>query len=46
MHHGAVLGQRGRLDDLVIPVDRELLLFLVDQDIEEVKQVLRIEARG
>ena len=37
MHDGAVFGQRGRLDDLVVPVDGERLLFLVDQDIEEVE---------
>ena len=40
MHDGAVFGQRGRLDDLVVPVDRERLRLLVDQDVEEVEQVL------
>ena len=35
MHDRAVARQQRRLDDFVVPVDRELLLFLVDQRLEE-----------
>src|SRR6266542_4909366 len=44
MDHCAVTGERGRLDDLVIPFDGER--SLVDQDLEERIEVLGIEARG
>src|SRR6185295_8052695 len=46
VHYGAVLGERGRLDDLVVPGNGKLLLLLVDQDIEEGDEVLGVEARG
>src|SRR5947209_6256627 len=46
MHDGAVAGQRRRLDDLVLPIDRERLAALVDEDLEEGVEILGIEARG
>src|SRR3979409_631244 len=39
MNDGAVARQRGRLDDLVVPVDRKRLGFLVDQYVEKGKEV-------
>ena len=46
MHHRAVARERRGLDDLVVPVDGEFLVFLVDQDFKEGQQVLGIERRG
>src|SRR5690349_12422347 len=46
MHHGAVTREQRRLDQFVVPVDGELLLFFVDQGFDEGQQVLRIERRG
>ena len=46
MDHGAVAGERRRLDDLVVPFDREHLGGLVDQDFEEGIKILGVEARG
>src|SRR4029453_3653245 len=45
MHDGAVARQHGRLDDLVVPFDGELLLLLVDERLEEIVEVLGVEAR-
>jgi hypothetical protein len=45
MDDGAVAGERGRLDDLVIPVDGDRLGLLVDQDLEEGIEIAGIEAR-
>src|SRR5215475_11848147 len=45
MNHGAVAGERRRLHDLVVPLDRQRLLFLVHQDLEKGEQVLGVEAR-
>ena len=44
MHDGAILGQCGRLDDLVVPVDRERLGLLVDENVEEIIEVLGVKA--
>src|SRR5690242_2920759 len=46
MHDGAVAGQRRRLDDLVVPIDRQRFRALVDEDLEEGIEILGIEARG
>src|SRR6187551_1915554 len=46
MHHRAVAGEHGRLDQFVVPVDRERLFFLVDQGVEEGQQILGIERGG
>src|ERR1700726_2971588 len=46
MNDGAVLGQRGGLDQFVVPVDRERLGRLVDQGLDEREQVAGIEAGG
>ena len=46
MDDGAVLGQRGRFHQLVIPVDRERLVRLVDHRLDEVEQIARIKAGG
>src|SRR5205823_7409059 len=46
MHDGAVPGQRRRLDDLVVPIDRERFARLVDEDLEEGVEILGIEARS
>src|SRR5665213_4037493 len=46
MNHGAVFGQRGGLDQFVVPFHRERLGRFVDQGLDEGKQVARIEARG
>src|SRR5271166_554070 len=46
MNDGAVAGERGRLDDVVVPVDRERLRLLVDQEFEERVEVLGVKARG
>src|SRR5215468_2580834 len=35
MNHGAIAGERGGLDDLVVPFDGERLLLLIHQDFEE-----------
>src|SRR5262245_62674856 len=45
MHDGALARQHSRLDDLVVPFDGELLLFLVDQRLEEIVEILGVEAR-
>src|SRR5690606_15649402 len=46
MHDLATLGDQRALDDLVLPVDLEGLLLLVDHELEEGQEVLRVEARG
>src|SRR5258708_11491430 len=46
MDDGAVLGQRGGLHQLVVPVDRERLVGLVDQGLDEREQVARVKPRG
>ena len=43
MHDRAVAGERGGLDQFVVPVDRELFLFLVDHRLDEGKQILGVE---
>src|SRR5262249_51891466 len=45
MHHGAIAGERGRLDDLVVPIHRQRLGLLVDENFHERVQVLGIKAR-
>ncbi len=44
MNDGAVLGQRGGLDQIVVPVDRKRLGRFVDQGLDERQQVTRVEA--
>src|SRR5215471_15484122 len=46
MNDGAVAGERGRLHDLVVPLDRERFRVLVHQNFEEGEKVLGIEARS
>src|SRR5215472_17324884 len=46
MHHCAVACQCGCFDDIVVPIDRERFAFFVDQELEEGKNILGIEARG
>ena len=43
MHDGAVAGERRRLDDIVVPIDRQRLGLLVDQDFEEGVEILGVE---
>src|SRR5580704_3882827 len=45
MHDGAVAGQRCRLDDVIVPVDRKRLGLLVDQNFQKRVEVLGIEVR-
>jgi hypothetical protein len=45
MHDRAVARQRGGFHDVVVPIDRKRLGFLVDQYVEEREQILRIQAR-
>src|SRR5207244_4434989 len=45
MDHRTVAGERRRLDDLVVPFDRQRLRLLVHQDFEEGEEVLGVEAR-
>ena len=40
-----IAGQQRALDDLVVPVDRKLLFFLVDHGVEEGHKVLGVERR-
>src|SRR3954466_5200167 len=42
---GAVAGEAGRLDELVVPLDGELLRRLVDERLDERIEVARVEAR-
>src|SRR5206468_11710469 len=44
MDDGAVLGQRGGLHELIVPVHGERLLFLVDHGLNEIEQIARVEA--
>ena len=46
MNDGAVLGQRGGLDQFVVPLHRKRLGRFVDQRLDEGKQIARIQARG
>src|SRR5215471_17472671 len=46
MNHGAVAGERRRLHDLVVPLDRERFRVLVHQNFEEGEKVLGVEARS
>src|SRR5229473_1093812 len=46
MDHGAVAGQHRRLDDVVVPIHRQRLGFLVDQNFQKRVQVLGVKARG
>src|SRR5689334_24326488 len=46
MHDGTLARQHGGLDDLVVPFDGERLFLLVDQGLEEIVEVLGVEARG
>ena len=46
VHDRAVAGQQRRLDELVVPVDRERLVVLVDQGLDEGVEVARVERRG
>src|SRR6516164_4391317 len=46
MHDRAVACQRGCFDDFVVPIDHERLAFFVDQQFEEGKNILGVEARG
>src|ERR1700693_5614124 len=43
MHDRALAGQQRAFDDLVVPVDRKLLFFLVDHGVQEGEQVLGVE---
>src|ERR1700691_3661517 len=43
VHDRAIAGQRGRLDDIVIPVDRERLGFFVDQHVKEREKIFGVE---
>src|SRR6266481_1133788 len=45
MNDGAVLGERGGLDQFVVPIHCQSLGRFVDQRLDEGKQVARIEAR-
>src|SRR5712664_375461 len=45
MNDGAVLRQRGGLDEFVVPIHRQGLGRFVDQRLDEGKQVARIQAR-
>src|SRR6266403_5293235 len=45
MNDGAVLRQRGGLDEFVVPIHRQGLGRFVDQGLDEGKQVSRVEAR-
>src|SRR5215469_13932509 len=45
MHDRAVACQRGCFDDLVVPIDRQRFALFVDQQLEEGKNVLGVEAR-
>src|SRR5260370_42475921 len=44
--NGAVPRQGRALHDLVVPVDRELLLLLVDQGFQEGQQILGVKRRS
>jgi hypothetical protein len=44
MDHGAVAGERRRLDDFVVPFDRHRLGALVDQGFQEGVEILGVEA--
>src|SRR6516162_10689224 len=46
MNDGAVPGQRGSLDQLVLPIDGDLLVRLVDKRLDKGEQVACIEAGG
>src|SRR5690606_19943603 len=39
MHHQAVAGERGGLDDLVVPINGDGLVGFVDQDFEEGQKI-------
>src|SRR5215472_970633 len=45
MHDGTVAGEHSRLDDLVVPLHRQRLRRLVDQDFQEGVEILGVEAR-
>src|ERR1700730_18701409 len=45
MDNGPVAGQRARFDYFVVPVHGQRLGLLVDQELDEIKQVAGIEAR-
>src|SRR5262249_37801845 len=46
MNHGTVTGERRRLHDLVVPLDRKRFGVLVHQNFEEGEKVLGVEARS
>ena len=46
MDDGAVFGQRGRLDQFVVPIHGQRLVRLVDHGLDEVEQVARIKSGG
>src|SRR4051812_17132016 len=46
MHDRAVVGQQRALDDLVVPIDRQLFLFLVDQGLDEGQQIPGVKRRS
>src|SRR5215470_12578290 len=46
MHDRAVAGERGGFDDLVVPVNGQRFTLFVDQELDESKDVLGVEARG
>src|SRR5262249_50091214 len=45
MNYGAVARERGRLHDLIVPLDRQRLRALVHKDLEEGEKILGVEAR-
>src|SRR5262249_10213640 len=46
IHDGATAGKQCRLHQFIVPVDRKLFFFLVDQRLDKGQQVLGIKCRG
>src|SRR5215831_7403562 len=46
MHDCPVAREQRRLDQLVIPIDRELFLFLIDQGLDEREKIFGVERRS
>ena len=46
MDERTVLGEQGRLDDLVVPIDGKRLVRLVDERVDEGQEVARVKRRG
>src|ERR1700739_4406732 len=46
LHDRAVAGERSGFDNFVVPIDGQCLALLVDQELQESKDVLGIETRS